>query len=681
MSESVRTGLASQFGIWSHADLCIRFHLERSPEQQQEQRQEEAGAAEGERTSAPERQFVGDPLPAHTVILILASPFLKARLEKACWKRMAAGACKRLQDGVAAGDAVGSHLDKRQRVEGVPTGVTNGSEGGCDRGAVSSLPEVLVPLSSEAEVPFARQAIEYIYTGSINADLGFEALLRVRQQACYLGVKHCPQACDQAMLAWLQAGKEQGQQQQHEGAGNSAGSPAAADLRVLQAYACRFLFPEPGTSPDAASFKPVRSTLAQQLVSHFGDAVAALTRPDLYRQLLQLPAVAVRELLAADDFGTDSEDTVFLLLACWLEANKRAVSAATRAELCGLVRLHRLSSTYLKHVLPAYEAFDISRAELDFLLRYVAADGKEREDMLEGDPRRRLSPWYCSPARRQSVPQRGRTMEWSISREQLEHGLRKMVESKRSAHVTASFGTFAAACAPQQPARALSCGILFKVVMRLAPAVMDPQGEDGAAGSGAAGIWVGCNVSRLYGEVTGSVAVDARVAVQKLGGETGWSRRRSRSAEIGSGHGWTRALRLQPAVPAAAGPAVVTASTGSGSGGAAGAGGAGGGGGNGDEAGEQQPPQQRQGQEQAQQQEQEQAQQEQAQVQGQGQGHGQGQQQQGQGQQQQVQGQQQQVQGQQGQGQVDAEVAAQLARFSEWLQDGKITGRITLYMP
>ncbi len=457
MSDSVRDGLASQFGVWDHADVCVRFHLERSPdEQQQEERQ-------ADRACASAMQFVGDPLPAHTVILILASPVLKIRLGKACWKRSAAGA--RTQDGVAASGTVDGHPDKGRSVKGA----ASGPEGGCERGAVSALPEVLVPLSSEAEVSFARQAIEYIYTGSLSADLGFEALLRVRQQACYLGIEHCPHACDQAMLAWLQAregqGQQQGQQQQQDGAGSSTGTEAAP--AVLQAYACHALFPEPGTGGDPASFQPVRSTLSKQLVSHFGDAVAALTRRDLCKQMLQLPAVAVGELLAADDFGSDSEDSVLMLLACWLfyqkgeEGKEEGASEQTRAELCGLVRLHRLGSTYLHHVLPVYEPFTISRAELGFLQQYVGADAKEKEDMLNGAPQRRLSPWYCSPARRQVVPEEGRTVEWSVNWDMLLQGLRGMMGSKKTVRAVASFGTFAAAFTSTYPAynfREACCG-------------------------------------------------------------------------------------------------------------------------------------------------------------------------------------------------------------------------------
>ncbi len=174
----------------------------------------------------------------------------------------------------------------------------------------------------------------------------------------------CPQACDEALLALLARTAEQ--QQQGDG---------GADIdALLDAYSCHTLFPEPGTSSDAASFAPVHGVLAKRLVSRFGDALATLNWPELHQQLLQLPAVAVGDLLRADEFGTDSEDSIFLLLACWLHANEADAPEEARAALCKLIRLHQLDSPYLHFVLPTYSPFsNVSRAELAFLLRYVGA--------------------------------------------------------------------------------------------------------------------------------------------------------------------------------------------------------------------------------------------------------------------------------------------------------------------
>ncbi len=570
MSESVRAGLAKQLGSGYHADVLVRFHIERDiKEQLRQQGADDVGARRNVR-------FVGEAMRAHKIILTLGSTFLKSRLNQVFWPGPGNG-------------------------PGRPVGTTDSSQGSYDEqqptkkqrldvdlqyktAAVSALPEVLVPLSSKAEVPFARQAIEYIYTGSLSADLGFEALLRVRQQACYLGVESCPQACDRAMVGWLQPGEGQGQQQgqgqgqgqqqeqghdadpssdeeqqeQEHGADTGAG-PSAAEPRVLQAYACHDLFPDPGTSPDAASFDAVRSALAKQLVLLFGDAVAALTRPDLYQQLLQLPAVAVRELLAADDFGTDSEDSVFLMLVCWLGADLRN-RRECGSELCHLVRLHRMGRTYLHSVLPSHcrllKGFHdyLDWLELGILLQYAGAGEQEQKALLELDSERRASPWYCSPARRQVVPEEGRTVEWSISREQLVQGLREMAEGQEAVYVYADFEASAAALygesedGESEADCALCCGLRCGVAITLDPAMLLPGG---AVQERAAGVFTCLDAPPQLGEVEGVASVHARVVVHSWEGRqraVGFSAVRTPNDvwPLGCHWGWDNAMELRP---------------------------------------------------------------------------------------------------------------------------------------
>ncbi len=463
----------------------------------------------------------------------------------------------------------------------------NATGPGREGGAWGALPEVLVPLNTEEELSYAQEAVRYMYTGRLSAGLGFEALLRVRQQACYLGVKYCPQACDQAMLALLTAEQQQQQQQQHE-TGQSLGFPAVGSC-VVQAYACHALFPEPGTSPDAASFQPVRSALAKQLVSHFGDAVAALTRPDLYRQLLQLPAVAVRELLAADDFGTDSEDSVFLLLACWHEANtdeeyELPFETCMLCDQCMLrdqLRLHLLSPAYLHFVLPAFRPLGLDPVELGFLLRYAGARGRIREQLLEMEDGRRESAWYCSPPRRQVVPRQGRTVEWSISTEQLEQGLKRVLRGDEDTWVCASFGTDAAAVEDEgygsaPGTRVLSGGFLWTISVDPNPPEERPVGQPQGRAS-VAGVYVERSVPWALGQVAalGAAHVGLKVFKWEEGNRTeGWNRMVATTESRGEVPtecvGWTNALRLRPAVR---------------EGGAAGGGGDGGGGGGSDGGG------------------------------------------------------------------------------------------------
>ncbi len=547
MCDSFRASLAAQFRSGAHAaDVRIRFHLERTPEQQRQQQAPPDAVGPAGGAPAAGLHFVGEPLSAHKVLLAAGSTLFHAKLSNPCWQGRAAG---EVSSGVQTEDMDG--LSGKKRRASSTDQLSAGPIVPTDDGPAPAVSEVLVPLSSEAEVPFARQAIEFIYTGKLSEGLGMRALLGVRQQACYLGVEHCPQACDQAMLAVLQAEQWQQQLQQVMYRASTRTGGATARPQVLEAYACHALFPEPGTSPDAASFQPVRSALAKQLVSHFGDAVAALTRPDLYRQLLQLPAVAVRELLAADDFGTDSEDSVFLLLAAWLaDQQEGGVTEQTRAELCGLVRLHRLRPLYLNYVLPVYEPFSAcGRVELALLLRYVGAGEHERTVLLDMDGKRRLSPWYCSPARRQVVPKKGRTVEWSISREQLEGGLRDMVKNKKVACVCACFGASMAAVsagAGSAVSSILSHGGLWGVQLGLDPAVPT-----------AAGIYVLVVAPQQLGKVQGVVALtDIQLAVHSWAQgrrKAGWTGEFTSAnvVQAGGGLGWATALTLPPAAASA----------------------------------------------------------------------------------------------------------------------------------
>ncbi|KXZ48722.1 hypothetical protein GPECTOR_25g305 [Gonium pectorale] len=78
-------------------------------------------------------------------------------------------------------------------------------------------------------------------------------------------------------------------------------------------------WPDPAHEPHLAA---VLAAARPRLVGHFGDALAALNTPALRRQLLALPAAGLEALLESDDFGTDAEESILLLLlAAWVEEN------------------------------------------------------------------------------------------------------------------------------------------------------------------------------------------------------------------------------------------------------------------------------------------------------------------------------------------------------------------------
>ncbi|PNG99465.1 hypothetical protein TSOC_014756 [Tetrabaena socialis] len=204
-------------------------------------------------------------------------------------------------------------------------------------------------------------------------------------------------------------------------------SPAAVEF-----MACWAQLPDPAEEP---TFAPVLAAAKEALVRHFGDALAVFNTPSLRKQLLQLPAAGVEALLGSEAFGTDSEDSVLLVLATWMKANHGQTDAATRRQLCRLVRLVQLGRPYLTAVLLALAAdhetgaagspcawFPISVTEAGFITTLAtAATGVEAERLLCYGCQLYVtqSSYYSTAARPQCLPWTGRTFEWAISQKEL----------------------------------------------------------------------------------------------------------------------------------------------------------------------------------------------------------------------------------------------------------------------
>ncbi|PNH00672.1 hypothetical protein TSOC_013492 [Tetrabaena socialis] len=422
--------------------------------------QQEAQKEEKEETAEPQAgsALVGEPLPGHLLVLRLASERFRAQSSR--WDN---GACAR-----AAQEGVSSSASAATR------------------------PQLRVPLGSEAEVPFARAAIGYAYTGVVAADC-VRAALEVRRQAAYLQINGCTAACDELLLGMLagsaadgsgggqaaadargggrgNAGRGRGRRRQGRGWAAAAtaveGEPggrqaaAAADnarssLAAVEFMACWAQLPDPAEEP---TFAPVLAAAKEALVWHFRDALAALSTPSLRQQLLQLPAAGVEALLGAEEFGTDSEDSVLLLLATWMKANHSQTDAATREQLCRLVRLGQLGRPYLTAVLPALAAdhetgaagsacawFPISIAEAGFITTLAtAATGVDEDRLLcyGSQLYDTKSPYYSTAVRPQCLPWAGRTFEWAISPKELQHALVRLQPNG----CVSVYGSFAAGC-------------------------------------------------------------------------------------------------------------------------------------------------------------------------------------------------------------------------------------------
>ncbi|KAG2451966.1 hypothetical protein HYH02_003739 [Chlamydomonas schloesseri] len=217
--------------------------------------------------------------------------------------------------------------------------------------------ELRVPLGGEEELPAARAAVKFAYTGQIDAGSIREAL-QVRRQAAYLQMKGCVEACLAVVRDKL-------------GAGGKGKKPTRAS-----------------DANEEPAFTALLTEAKRQLVAHFGDALAVLNQKELYEQMRELPAEGLEALLESDDFGTDSESSVVLMLAEWMDANYNNTDVATRRRLCGLLRLVQCSRAYSCFILPELadgryrimnsDWLDLSQKELSCLNTYITAGAAER---------------------------------------------------------------------------------------------------------------------------------------------------------------------------------------------------------------------------------------------------------------------------------------------------------------
>ncbi|KXZ46086.1 hypothetical protein GPECTOR_47g362 [Gonium pectorale] len=207
-----------------------------------------------------------------------------------------------------------------------------------------AMPVLRVPLGGAEEVPSALAAILFAYTGRVAAG-NVRGTLELYRQGQYLQVEGCGEACCDAIVGMLAAGTSSA-----GSGGSGSGSSDRSHPAVLELYECMDLWPDPALEP---AFTSVLSAAGARLVAHFGDALAALNKPELRRQLLALPAEGLEALLESDDFGTDVEDSVLLLLATWVQRNGDTAGVEAIERLCRLVRLLQLSPDFAAVMLPA----------------------------------------------------------------------------------------------------------------------------------------------------------------------------------------------------------------------------------------------------------------------------------------------------------------------------------------
>ncbi|KAG2485977.1 hypothetical protein HYH03_015300 [Edaphochlamys debaryana] len=331
---------------------------------------------------------MGEPMPAHTWVLQPGSSFFKSQLE-------------------------------RWTAEQPP----------------GSKPVLRVPLGSSEDVPHARTAIRYIYTGELGTSSAAD-IQGARRLACYLGVEGAAEACSMALV---DLARPDGQHP----------LDGIADL-----FTCRHLLPASDEDPRAASLlDDLRSACQLQLMAYkgagtefsapcgakvplggllawaFPDAPSVLSNRGSKGRVLFLSASSLEALLSSDAFATDNEASVLLLLAEWLNANRvaTALSADVCPRLCRFIRLCQLSSVYLHGLLHLLPWFPLTAPELP-LLRQAATlpEGAARDHLLAyvADGGFDWPPaWTSGAARPHARADAGEPYIWSIAQEDLSKSL------------------------------------------------------------------------------------------------------------------------------------------------------------------------------------------------------------------------------------------------------------------
>ncbi|GLC41031.1 hypothetical protein PLESTB_000950600 [Pleodorina starrii] len=400
-NRSVLRGLAEVFASGRSSDCDVIFCREcNTPNPSAPSRPAAARGGEGDDPQPPTGDgagpsgtgpsvvFFGEPLPAHRLILTLASPRFAAQLER--WSA-------EHPPGPSAAEAAT---------------------------AVGGRCQLRVPLGSEAEVPAARAAIRFAYTGEVAAGSSSSVLevLEVRRQADYLEIKGCVAACDKVLKAMIKASGAGGTKE--GGSGKRVAGP-----EIFELFGAEALWPDLDAEP---GFGAIVASAKRRLVPHFRNSLAVLNTPSLRGQLLALPATGVEALLASTEFGTDNEASVLLLLAVWMDANHRTTATEVRQRLCSLVRLPYLGRPYFSLVLPALAAnFEknpngragwfsgVTVTFAAFLAAFTGAAARERQCMLQSAPPATVPALQMSSRRQCISPTDGLTFRWHISKDQL----------------------------------------------------------------------------------------------------------------------------------------------------------------------------------------------------------------------------------------------------------------------
>ncbi len=451
-----RNFFSTLFGSTDAADCCIVFYND---------------PIDSGHTGASPRAL-GEPLPAHQIILRAGSERFRAQTER--WTSSIAGQAgtKRGRDEPNGAEEGPPRLRIRLTLEAEASPCPD------TRDSSRRLPELKVHLNSEDELQPVMAAIRFMYTGSLreqqrqgqqrqqqqqqglqqgrdvrgDSGRGTEGgagphvshLVRVRRLADYLQVHGCAEACDEALAECFEEGPDGG-----SSSSTSSGSPLNP---VLELYSCRHLLPSPEDDPRV---RAVVTACRQYLVANWGaplpvapsdgtaqlqaptkaeilawllgggDAVRIANDPELRTAFLALPVGAVEELLQSDHLSTDDEATVVALVEAWVAAQGAAVTKEDKARVRRQLRLVNCNTAYLFDVLPKVPWLQPNPAQQAAFMARCRFNNRSHWQQHGGacGGYDTSSPWYGKP-RQQSVPEEGVPYSWEVSKEDLLAGLR-----------------------------------------------------------------------------------------------------------------------------------------------------------------------------------------------------------------------------------------------------------------
>ncbi|KXZ42220.1 hypothetical protein GPECTOR_179g243 [Gonium pectorale] len=329
----VAAALGGLLGSKEAADCFILFVREATPS---------PGSNGPEGDGGREAGALAEMLPAHTFVLRYASRWFAAKLANMRANQLHGSSSSSAGRGANKVPQQQTPPEAAASGDGRTGDSNSGGPHDSDEGppAWPALPVLRVPLGGPEELPSALAAIRFAYTGEVAAGSCVREVLELYRQGEYLQVEGCGATCMAAIRGMLESeASSSGVGNGGGGAGSSSGSGSSSpgdrlNPAVLELYECTQLWPDPALE---TAFNSVLSAVKRLLVSHFGDTLATLNTPELRRQLLALPAEGLEALLQSDEFGTDVEDSILLLLATWVQRNGGAAGVEVVERLCRLV--------------------------------------------------------------------------------------------------------------------------------------------------------------------------------------------------------------------------------------------------------------------------------------------------------------------------------------------------------